>query len=454
MSDTYDVIVIGAGPAGEVAAQRVREGGLTAVIVERRLVGGECSYYACIPTKAVLRPIHAVRAAQRLQGVTGAELDVSEVLARRETWVSGRDDSGQAEWLDSAEIDLVRGEARLTGEREVRVDDRVLTARQAVIVATGTRAAIPGISGLAEAAPWTNVEATSVHTLPSRLVVLGGGVVACEFAQIFAALGSAVIMVERGDRLLGRLDEIASEAVLEALRADGVDVRLGVQATSVGRTDGLVTVGLDDDTTITGDELLCALGRTPNSDDLGLDELDVDLADPPEWLHAVGDASGRVALTHMGKYQARAIGDLIVARANGAVDAADEERYGRFSDAAIDTATPQVVFTDPEVASVGPTFAEAKESGRNVRAVEVPMTAASGAALQADDYTGTARLLVDTDTELIIGATFIGQDAAELVHAATVAIVGEVPLPRLWHAVPSFPTMSEIWLRLLEEYGL
>lgn len=473
MSDEFDVIVIGAGPVGENAADRVRKAGLSVAIVERHLVGGECSFYACSPSKALLRPIHATRASQRVQGSVGARLDPDGVLARRDAWINRigttdtLDDGGQVEWLDHAGIALVRGVGRLEGERVVDVEGRRLQARHAVIVATGSRAFAPGIPGLAEARPWTNREATTSRQIPDRLAVLGGGVVACEMAQVYAALGSTVTVLSRS-ALLGRTEPFAGEAVAEALRRDGVDLRFGVTAAAVSRLgpSGEVTVKLDDGSTLLVDELLVATGRVAATAELGLESVGarqddhgylqvnermevagVDGEGP--WLYAVGDVNGIAQLTHMGKYQARAAGDLVGARATGR-----EPDPATMVPFATDLGSPQVVFTDPEVSSAGLTERQAQDRGIRVRAVDVPMDAAAGAGLQAEGYQGRLRVVVDEDAGVLVGATLVGQDVAELIHAATVAIVGKVPLTTLWHAVPSYPTMSEIWLRVLERYGL
>jgi len=462
----YDVIVIGAGPVGENAADRAGRGGLKVAIVEERLVGGECSFWACIPSKALLRPIHAHHASHRVRGVEGATIDVEELLARRDYWVSDLDDSGATGWLDSSGIDLIRGHGRLAGERVVDVDGQQYHARVAVVLATGTAASVPPIPGLREAAPWTNIEATTSKTVPGRLVVLGGGVVAAEMAQVYAALGSTVTVIERGERLLARTEAFAGEMVAGALRNEGIDVRLGVSAESVERSTagGEVTVHLSDGTSVSADEVLAALGRTPSSADLGLDtvgvgttkpgyvEVDDKLevtAAPGRWLYAVGDITGRNLLTHMGKYQGRVCGDVIAARAAGKPD--DGPGMTAWADA---LGAPQVVFTDPEVAAVGLTEQAARDKGLTVRAVQVEMSSVSGAGLLADGYTGKAQLVVEESTRTVVGATFVGQDVAELLHGATIAVVGKVPLEQLWHAVPSFPTLSEVWLRLLESYGL
>src|SRR6478735_1104647 len=461
---TYDVIVLGAGPVGENAAARAGRHGLRVAIIERRLVGGECSFWACIPSKALLRPVHAAHAAQRVRGVNGATLNPDEVFGRRDHFVSHYDDSGATPWLESAGIDLIRGAGRLTGQRTVEVDGTTYEAQVAVVLATGSAPAIPDIPGLRDAQPWTNVEATAATTVPQRLVVLGGGVVACEMAQVFAALGSSVTVIERGDRLLGRAEPVASAMVRDGLKRAGATVRLGVSAVSVSRPSpgGRVSVSLSDGSSVSADEILCALGRTPRTDELGLDSVGakvdargfVEVDDsgevtsvPGQWLYAVGDVNGRNLLTHMGKYQGRVAGDVIAARAAGRPT--DGPRMRAWAD---DLGAPQVVFTDPEVASAGLTEAAARSEGRLVRVVDVDLATVSGAGLQADDFTGAARMVVDAETRVVLGATFVGQDVAEMAHAAAVAVTGRLTVDALWHAIPSFPTMSEAWLRLLEEY--
>ncbi|WP_432842185.1 dihydrolipoyl dehydrogenase family protein [Dactylosporangium sp. CA-092794] len=474
---TYDVVVIGAGPVGENVADRVVRGGLTAAIVERELVGGECSYWACMPTKALLRSATALRAARRLPGareaVTG-DLDAAAVLRRRGSFASNWSDAGQVSWLDSAGIALYRGQGRIGSDRVVEVigEDGVttsLTARHAVVVATGSSALVPDVTGLREAAPWTSRQAAAATEIPGRLAVIGGGVVAAEMATAFASLGSVVTVLAR-DGVLPLAEPFAGERVTQSLRDAGVSVRLGAEAASAHRGgDGTVHVTLADGERVDADELLVAIGRTPNTQDIGLDRIglkaggwltvDDTLRVVGEdgapvgggWLYAAGDVNRRALLTHQGKYQARAVGDVIVARAKG--EAVEDGRWGRHVATADERAVPQVVFTDPEVASVGLTAAAAEAAGLRIRVVDYDLAAVAGSALHADGYQGHARMVVDEDRQVIAGCTLVGPDVAELLHAATIAVVGEVPLDRLWHAVPAYPTVSEIWLRLLEAYG-
>lgn len=468
-TDEYDLIVLGGGPVGENVADRAVQNGLTAIIVESELVGGECSYWACMPSKALLRPAQALRAAQKVKGsaeaVTG-ELDVRAVFDRRDSFTSNWSDDGQVKWLDSAGIDLARGHGRLTGEREVTVTDadggtRVLHARHAVAISTGSDAVIPPIDGLREASPWTSREATSAEELPESLAVIGGGVVAVEMATAYAALGSTVTIIARSG-LLGSMEPFAGERVAAGLKELGVDVRTDTGTTSVTRGDDGVSIVLDDGSTVTAAEVLAATGRSPRSGDIGLDvvgleagrwiTVDDTLRVPgSDWLYAVGDVNGRVLLTHQGKYQARAAGDVIAARAQG--DDVDDAPWGKHVATADGAAAPQVTFSFPEVASVGLTEADARKAGTDVAVIDYDLGSVAGASLYEDGFEGQARLVIDKERDVIVGATFVGPEVAELVQTATVAIVGEVPIARLWHAVPAYPTISEIWLRLLETYG-
>jgi pyruvate/2-oxoglutarate dehydrogenase complex dihydrolipoamide dehydrogenase (E3) component len=450
----FDVVVIGAGPAGEVCAGRLGDAGLEVALVERHLVGGECSFYACMPSKALLRPGELLAEVRRIPGIRASEeLDVAAILERRDEIIHHLDDSSMEPWLAKRGVALVRERGVLEGERRVRAGAETLVARQAVVVATGTDALVPPIDGLVEAEPWTNREATTAGTPPERLIVLGGGVVGVEMAQAWRSLGSQVTLIEAADRLIAREEPFASEQVEQALRERGVDVQVGMEATAVRAKDGEVEVELERGGPARGDELLVAIGRRPNTKELGLESVGLEAGAPidvddsmraNDWLYAIGDVNGRALLTHMGKYQARIAADTILGHGGACLPmTADGSR------------SPRVIFTDPQVAAVGYTLAAAREAGIDAKAVDVSTQGNAGASFYGRDSSpGTVRLVVDEARGVAVGATFTGPEVAEFLHAATIAVVAEVPLERLAHAVPAFPTRSEVWLYLLEKLGL
>jgi pyruvate/2-oxoglutarate dehydrogenase complex dihydrolipoamide dehydrogenase (E3) component len=460
MTDEYDVVVLGAGSTGTNVAWYARDNDLTCAVVESALVGGECSYWACMPSKALLVPLHALAAAERLPGAAGAVtggVDVQAVLDRRDEFISHLDDASQVSWMEGIAADLVRGTGRLAGPRQVDVTAsdgsvRRLTARRGVVVATGTRPAVPPVEGLREISAWDNRDVTTAKQIPDRLLVLGGGVVGVEMAQAYRRLGATeVTVVEMSERLLPNNEPWVGEVVADVFADEGITVLTGRRAERAQRdgSDGPVTLTLDDGTSLVGDEILVAAGRTYNTDDLGLETvglspggpLEVDdqlrvTAVPEGWLYAAGDVNGRALLTHMGKYQARQVGDILAGKERSAW--ADH------------TAVPQVVFTDPEIAAVGLTEKQAREAGLDVKVVTYGIGSVAGGALVAADARSKGQLVIDRGAQVVVGATFVGPQVGEMLHAATIAIVGKVPIAALWHAVPSFPTVSEVWLRLLE----
>jgi pyruvate/2-oxoglutarate dehydrogenase complex dihydrolipoamide dehydrogenase (E3) component len=471
---TYDVVVLGAGPVGQNAAERARAGELSVAMVERELVGGECSYWGCVPSKALLRPVIAVADADHIDGareaVTGP-INAAGVFGRRNRYVSNWDDAGQADWVAGIGATLLRGHGRLDGPQRVTVttdggEVTALTARHAVVISTGTRAALPDLPGIAEARPWTNRKATDSSSVPSRLAVVGAGGVGVELATAWNGLGASVTLLARGSGLLPRMEPFVGEFVERGLRESGVAVHVGVSVTTLHRPSahGSVTLELSDGSKLEVDEVLFATGRAPLTDDIGLETvglapgswLDVDdtcrvQAVGGDWLYAAGDVNHRALLTHEGKYQARIAGAAIAARAAG--QPLDTAPWGAHAATADHYAVPQVFFTEPEAAAVGLSAEQAEQTGHRVHAVDVEIgDVVKGAKLYADGYTGRARMVVDVDHGYLLGVTFVGPGVSELLHSATVAVAGRVPIDRLWHAVPCFPTISEVWLRLLEAY--
>lgn len=413
-ADEYDVVVLGAGPVGQNAADRARAAGLSVAVVERELVGGECSYWACVPSKALLRPVLAVADARRVDGareaVAGA-IDPAGVFGRRDRYVSNWDDTGQADWVDGIGATLIRGQGRLDGPRRVVVtpssgDQVSLAARHAVVVCTGSRPALPDLPGIGEAKPWTNRQATDSSSVPGRLAVVGAGGVGVEMATAWQGLGSAVTVLVRGSHLLPRMEPFAGEFLRRGLDEAGVDVRTGVSVRTLRRPDpdGPVRLTLDDGDELEVDEILFATGRAPLTDDIGLETigltpggwLDVDdtcrvNAVDDGWLYAAGDVNHRALLTHQGKYQARIAGAAIGARAAGRP--LDTAPWGEHATTADHHAVPQAFFTDPEVAAVGLTAEQAAQNNHRAKIIDVEIgEVVTGAKLFADGYTGRARM--------------------------------------------------------------
>ena len=452
----FDVVVMGAGVAGEVAAGRLGQNGLSVAVVEDRLVGGECSYYACMPSKALLRPVELKREVERVAGLSIGPIDVPAVLARRDEVISNLDDSGQLPWLEEHGVTLVRGRGRLDGERRVVVDGGAgdgeeLVARKAVVVATGSSALIPDIDGLRDARPWTNIEATTANEVPARLAILGGGVVGVEMAQAWSAFGSKVTLVHRGDRLIEREEPFAGAQVLEALEEGGVDVRLQRQV--VAR----------DPSRPGGDRARRRLDVRGGRGARGVR--------PPSRNRRASASrrSGSSPTAHSSSTTISAFPATTGSTRSATSTAASCSRTwastragwpptrssaARSSSARTGRESPRVIFTDPQVGAVGLTLEGAQAAGLDVRHVDVETSGNAGGSFVGHGAAGTSRIVVDTKRRVIVGATITGSEVAEALHAATIAVVAGITIDDLWHAVPSFPTRSELWLKLLEAYGL
>jgi pyruvate/2-oxoglutarate dehydrogenase complex dihydrolipoamide dehydrogenase (E3) component len=447
VADRYDAVVIGAGPAGEVAAGELADGGMKVAIVERELVGGECSYWACIPSKTLLRPPEAVHQAGEAPGaaqaVTG-RIDASAALGWRDYMVSGYDDSGAKEWLDTKGVDLIRGEGVIDGPGRVRVGDQVVETER-ILLATGSSPVIPPIDGLRDVeGVWTNREATGMKSVPESVVVMGAGPVGVEMSQILQRLGAQVTLLDGSGHALPREAKEAGLAIEAVLAADGVDVRCGTRAESVSQSgDGTYTVALSDGDPITCEKVLVATGRAPRVMDLGLESVGASFDEKSgvevderlrvagaENLWAIGDATGVALFTHVGKYQGRV---------------ASADMLGRTAKADY-RAIPRVVFTDPQVAAVG------EPEGAMTGTVEMKAVPRTSTYIRDyDEQPGFLTLV--SDGQKLVGAYAVGPEAGEWLGQATLAVRAEVPIEVMRDTIQPFPSFSEAFVSALADLG-
>jgi dihydrolipoamide dehydrogenase len=472
---TYDIVVIGSGPSGRELSLHSTKNGFSVALIESELVGGDCAYWSCVPSKALLRPPEALEEARQVDGARQAavgNLGVESVLRRRNFYVDNWDDHNLTKMMEEGGVHIIRGHGRLDGRKRVIVTSTdgvstTLVACHAVVLSTGSTSTIPDVPGLVQANPWNSRNASSAKKVPQRLAIMGDGAVACEMADIWSSLGAKVTILSRSEKILGRFEPFVGDQIAAAFAKRGIMIQTKVNVVKVKRSTPKepVKIELDNGTMIEADELLVAIGRTPKTGDIGLETvglkpqqwLDVDDTclvqglDENDWLYAIGDINHRALLTHIGKYQGRACAKAILARVRGSV-IDDHSGWSRSAATADHYMIPQVLFTDPQAASVGLTDKDAKRLGLNTRSIDSEMGMVVGAQLHTDGYAGHARLVIDIDKNIIVGATFLGPQVSELLHSASIAVVGQVPIDRLWHAVPSFPTISEVWIQLLENY--
>ncbi len=449
MSEHFDAIVIGMGPGGEVAASNLLRAGKRVAVVERELIGGECGYWACIPSKTLLRPPEARTGVDRTEGVAGAQLDWPSTRDYRDYMIRNLDDSNQVKGYEKSGATVVKGVARITGKGQVEVDGRTLTADN-LIIATGTEAFIPPIDGLDSVPVWTNREATTLTEIPKRAVMIGGSAVGVELGIFLRRYGAQVTILERSGRLLSREDPRPGELTEQYLREEGIDVRTGTSAVRA-RTDGDDTVvELDGGDEVRCDVIIVGTGRTPRAGDLGLESIGVELGERGEvvvddhcragdGVWALGDVTGVMPFTHVAMYMARVIADNI----------AGKDRTARYD------GIPRVVFSDPEIAAVGLTGEQAQQQGINTVSSEVDLAKSIARPWTYENNPrGHLGLLADADRRVLIGAWAVGPQASEWIHTAALAVREHIPIERLLDQIAQFPTYNEGWLKGYERLKL
>jgi dihydrolipoamide dehydrogenase len=448
MAERYGAVVVGAGPAGEVAASRLAGQGLRTALVERELIGGECAYWACIPSKTLVRPPEVRSESQRAAGTSAAELVFSELAEYRDFMVRYLDDSNQVKEYRDTGVDVYKGEGRLAGPGRVQVGDEVLETER-IVLANGSDPRIPPIHGAEEAGYWTNREATNLKEIPDSIVILGGGPVGIELGQFLRRFGADVTLVQRNVRLLPREDARVSELIAGILREEGIDVRLGAEATAVAHSDGQRSIRLADGAETSARELLVAVGRAPRVHDIGLDTVGIE-PDPngikvdghcraADGVWAIGDVTGVMPFTHVGMYQAR------VASADIAGQPVQAD-YGSI---------PRVVFSDPEVAAVGLTEEQAREGGIEVASARVQLAEVIARPWTYErDPRGELEVVADRQRRVLIGAWAVAPLAGEWIHYAALAIKTQAPLDVLRDTVAQFPTFTEAYLKAIEKLEL
>jgi pyruvate/2-oxoglutarate dehydrogenase complex dihydrolipoamide dehydrogenase (E3) component len=449
MSETFDAIVIGMGPGGEVAASKLLGAGKRVAVVERELIGGECAYWACIPSKTLLRPPEAQSEVIRAEGVAGAQLDWAATRDYRDYMIRNLDDSNQVKGYEKSGATVIKGVARVTGKGTVDVDGRTLTAEH-IILATGSEAFIPPIDGLDDVPVWTNREATTLKEIPQRAVMIGGSAVGVELGLFLVRYGAQVTILERSGRLLSREDPRPGELTEQYLREEGIDVRTGASAVRARKDGDDTVVELDNGDEVRCDVIIVGTGRTPRAGDLGLDAVGIKLGERGEivvdehcragdGVWALGDVTGVMPFTHVAMYMARVIANNI----------AGNERAARYD------GIPRVVFSDPEVAAVGLTAEQAQRQGLSTTSAEIDLAKAIARPWTYENNPrGHLGVLADTGRRVLVGAWAVGPQASEWIHTAALAVREEIPIERLLDQVAQFPTYNEGWLKAFERLEL